>query len=319
MSDGRQVLPYTWLSALLEQRERWREALEAAGKALALDPWSPSLLFRLSRCYEHEHQYTTAYLTYNLETCLLPTSERPPHHAKLARLKEQSDDMEAHVVRKDPFESLPPEVITRIMQFGLKSPDRHFVLRCTWVDHRWRTVLVTQSPVLWGNLTFDFDELKDTHFGVAEEKQQAWIQRAGSKIHTVTFQRMHISSPGRIHKNYAPLFERAGTLNVSAVSPLALSRLWERFRGTFHRLHHLKIDGGYQVSPFREPHYRAGDPSDQIHCHFPAFAQTTYLKSIELSGVDFQIREGHQGTLPIPNSEIRIRRSRGLRLTDARL
>jgi hypothetical protein len=114
---------------------------------LQLDQLQPSTLFRLATCYEQQRQYVKAYDCFCRAVTLSPVTERTPHLAKLARLKEQRDDEKANVFRGDPIAILPLEVVISIMRLAL-AVDRHAVLRCSWVSRAWRQALNEKCPEL---------------------------------------------------------------------------------------------------------------------------------------------------------------------------
>ena len=112
-----------------------------AQKVVDLVPFHYASLFQLSTCFEHERQFVKAHMTYKNAMAFLPAHEWPAHKARLARLKEQSDDEQAHIFRGDPLAILPLEVISEIMLIGMEK-DPYFVLKSTWVNKKWRNTLI---------------------------------------------------------------------------------------------------------------------------------------------------------------------------------
>lgn len=165
------------------QNEEWRKARAPAVKAVQLEPFNPSSALLLSLCYENEREYVKAYDCFLKGMSLITPLERNSHSDKQARLREQAEDMAANVIRKDPFEVLPLELIIHIMKIGLRER-RDLVLNCTFVSTAWRTTLIDKCPELWGTLTFRWRHLRDKRF---DGKLDLWFNRSRKKSHTVEF------------------------------------------------------------------------------------------------------------------------------------
>lgn len=140
------------------KKANWPVALDNARKAAELEPFCPTVLFRLSALYGQEKQFVQAHIYYERALALLPVPEKLSYLAKLERLKEQSEDEKANIFRVDPFDILPLEVIINIMQFGLEDPNYVFV--ASGVNRRWRTVLNYSCPELWKTWTFSHKDLQ---------------------------------------------------------------------------------------------------------------------------------------------------------------
>lgn len=205
--------------------------------------------------------------------------------ARLTRLKEQADDMRHNIVRVDPFKVLTLETMTSIMKFGLDM-DRYFVLKCSWVNQKWRDTLTGDCPELWGILTIDPKSFKDK---TQNDKRNAWISRAGLTPHTVKLQDMVISSVSRIPKSYDDYMSRAKTIMISVKEPLVLARLADKWEEPCDKVQHLSILGGYA------PHDRSSrdtgeNPPVELHCGLLSYQGTNTVRSIELKNVDYKDR-----------------------------
>lgn len=246
-------------------------------KVLALDPLSYAALFRLSNVYEQERDYVNALKHFELALSILPVFERSTHNGKLSRLKGQAEDARAHVIRVDPF-TLPHEVILLVMQNG-REEEKDFVLRCTWVCRHWRQSLIN-TPTLWGTLIFDPEEFRNKK---AVEKRKAYIARSGKKVHTVEFNKLLLSTVGKIHKNDRHPCNTAKILNISVASPLVLSRLSAKFQHAFSKLEQVTIDGGF--TPFInmvDIRYRHGPRAETLHCGFVMDRAAVHLRHLDL-------------------------------------
>lgn len=269
------------MTVLHLKNEEWSCARETAVKAAQLEPLCPTILLRASACFGQEKDFVQAHAYYERALSLLPVSERVAYIAKLARLKEQSDDVKANVFREDPLDIFPLEVIINIMQFGLDTGDGDFVLKCSWVNRRWRDVLVNSCSELWKTLTF-------THSGLTkkiwDDKTSAWVARAG-KIDTIALNDFSLGAADRITKKQGKYLADARTLEIHARDRAVITRV-ARALSTFERgIHHLRIG---QNSSWVRSRVREAGSLTEISCGMlPDEESRIQVQSIELQSVSF--------------------------------
>jgi hypothetical protein len=159
--------------------------------------------------------------------------ERKALSDKQARLREQSDDMAAHVIRKDPFEVLPLELVIHIMQIGMEER-RDMVLNCSFVSKTWNQTLNHKCPELWGTLSFCWRHLRDKKF---DGKLELWLQRCNRKPHTVDVaEGMTLGGVGKIHKDMQWAFFSAKNLRLEMKDNKVIQRFSDKFSYSFHSL-----------------------------------------------------------------------------------
>lgn len=257
-----------------------------------MDPLCSSSLFRLSTCYEQERDYVNAYDYFRRATALLPLDQRAEHRAKFLRLKEQSDDIKSNIIRQDPLEVLPLEIVIEIMKHGLDT-DRHFVLKSSWVSKHWREVLNNHCPELWGTMVFKTNEVKDHSY---DDKRAAWIQRAREHFHTIIFESMMKSYADKVPKACFPLFKHVKKLDVDAGHEDAvLERILYKFRDSCEELEDLRIRGGWFPGAADwtftgRPHVPA--PYPDLHCGFVHGSATGNIRTMELDRINYHL-EGY--------------------------
>lgn len=190
MSEEKEALPYTWLAHLQTQCEKWTQARETLCKA----PLNTQVLCRLSAAYEREKNYVKAFETLQFAHQLIPDdNERAAYAARLQRLSEQARDMKANVIREDPFEILPLEVVINIMQIGQGVKD-DFILKSSWVNRKWRQTLTKHCPELWRTVVLSSREVKSKVAGAkvltwhirSQQQTNAWVLR-DINVSTVKF------------------------------------------------------------------------------------------------------------------------------------
>jgi hypothetical protein len=219
--------------------EEWSKAVAPAVKAVELEPFNSSSLFRLSLCYENGRQYVKAYDYFRQGVSLLTPYEKKSHAEKQARLREQSEEKAANVVRKDPFEVLPLELIIHIMQIGLDDHRRDLVLNCAHVCRTWNQTLINKCPELWGTLTFRWKTLREKTF---EGKLDQWLKGCNKKPHTVELtERFPPGGVIKIPKELRPQLFFVKNLRLILKENKVLQRFSDKFSFSFHSLEHLRI------------------------------------------------------------------------------
>lgn len=279
VGDAKQAVLYTWLAYLYMKTEDWDKATESAITAYQLDPLQPSTLFRLATCYEQQRQYVKAYDCFCRAVTLSPVTERTPHLAKHARLKQQRDDEKANVFRGDPLAILPLEVVISIMRLAL-TVDRHAVLRCSWVSRAWRQALNEKYPELWRTMLFTAPELKNQHDYA--DKRDAWIKRSGGRFHTIIMDMIKVTPAGNIAKAYFPLFAPVKRLKIPVGDDKVVRRILGKFEASCENLEHIIISGCQGDSP--SPYL----PFQYLHCGFAKTSATDKIQSIRLRNIDFR-------------------------------
>ncbi|KAJ9093183.1 hypothetical protein QFC21_006500 [Naganishia friedmannii] len=276
LCNGTQVVLFNWLMSVRLKAEKWTEARQYAEKVVALVPFHSATLFQLSTCYEHEREFVKAHTTYKNAMAFLPSHEWPAHKAKLARLKEQSDDMQANIFRGDPLDILPLEVVLEIMFMGMEQ-DPYFVLKSTWVNKKWRNTLIGTCPELWGTMRLPWKQVRDYSF---EDKRRTWSDRAKWKFDRFQIVDMTCAGADKISRALVAKMEPLKRLEVSAISNKALYRLSTRLMYHCNELQQLVVDGGKWQTQEEDSTFSV------LHCRFPG--TTLSLRTMEIRNVDFR-------------------------------
>lgn len=208
--------------------------------------------------------------------------EKKSYSDKLARLHEQSEDMAANVVRKDPFEVLPLELVIHIMQIGLEESS-DMVLNCTFVSRAWRMTLIYRCPELWGKISFRWRHLREKKF---EGKRDEWLMRCDQRPHTVeVLEEMTLSGVGKIPKELRAQFFFVKNLRLDMKDNKVVRRFCDKFAFHFHSLEHLWMHSGGidEIKEEAESFY-------DLHCDL--LNQNGYgpIKTMEIANVDFRDR-----------------------------
>lgn len=252
------------------------KALECASTAAAIDRFSPTMLFRLSEAYGREKQYVQAQLHFERALSFLPVSERASYTSKLARIKEQAEDEEAHVYKEDPFDKFPLEVIILVMREGL-SGDRDFVLKASHVNRTWRRILTNSCSELWKTLTFSHSGFKKKCW---EDKMKAWAERAGT-VESISFVDFTITAAERITKKQAVYLADARRLDIRTRDPEALKRLAISLSPFPRAVQDLRVQS---YANWR----RQGPPMSEIACGLlTKDAERRQIKSIQVDNISF--------------------------------
>lgn len=276
------ALPFIWLANFYIQIEDWSKARPPALKASQLEPFSSSSLLRLSLCYENEREYIKAYDHLLKGMSLMTPLERKSLSDKQARLREQSDDMAAHVVRKDPFEVLPLELVIHIMQIGMEAR-RDMVLNCTFVSKTWRQTLIHKCPELWGTLSFCWRHLRDKKY---DGKLEHWLNGCNRKPHTVdVLEGMTLGGVGKMPKDMQWTFSSAKNLRLEMKDNKVIQRFSDKFSYSFYSLEHLVIDGGL-IDSIREE----DEAFNTLHCNLLDLSAYSKIKTMVIRNVDFRDR-----------------------------
>jgi hypothetical protein len=280
LSHGQNILPFIWFTDHYMRKSNWTKALDPALKATHLDPLNPASLIRLSVCYEHTREYVKAYDSLRSGMAMMPPSEKEMLADRLGRLRENARDMAANIVRRDPFDVMPLELIISIMKFGLMD-HRDFVLNCSSVNRRWRETLVHKCPELWGTLTFNWKQMSDKRF---DGKIDEWIKRCDKKPEVVEIiNAMPAVGIGKIPKALQGVFTDVKTLRMEVKDNKAIQRFIEKFKDTFCQLEHLRMHGG-DIEQFKldvETH-------PDLDCGLLDTRSDEHLKSVDISNVDFR-------------------------------
>ncbi|KAJ9111021.1 hypothetical protein QFC22_006617 [Naganishia vaughanmartiniae] len=288
-AKGKEPILWEWLTFRRISEEKWSEARIAALAAVQLDPLCVTLLYRLSTCYEQERDYVHAYDYFRRATSLLPIDQRAEHKAKFLRLKEQSDDIKSNIIRRDPLEALPLEIVIAICKIGLEG-DRNFVLKATWVNGHWRDVLNHHCPELWGTMVFKTNEVKDHSF---DDKRAAWIARSSGKFHIIIFESMMKSYADKVPKACFPLFKHVKKLDVNAGhGGEVLERILYKFKHSCDELEDLRILGGWfpgEASYIRSERGHVPAPYPDLHCGFVNGTATKNIRKMDLECINFHI------------------------------
>jgi hypothetical protein len=278
--------------------EQWTKAREAAFKGMELDPLNSANVLKLAVCYENEKQFIKAHDWYARGICFVPAMDRTPDQlAKLERLAELAKDQEENVVRKDPFDILPLELLIKIMQYhSAEQPywSPPVILRCTWVSQRWRNTMIGCSD-FWNTLMIPGRELKDTTKAY-HEKREAWIKRSGGKFHTMDIGEwgsLSVTLAGKIPKTYNTYFAKVKDLRLGFADNRALFRFAKRFPRKCGALQHLTIEGGDMLTAKYRDDYR----ENELHCGFLNLTSYSTLKSLNIKSIDLSERD-------IPDAEL---------------
>lgn len=164
------------------------------------------------------------------------------------------------------------------MQYGTIE-DSDFVLKCSWVNKKWRETLTQSCPGLWGTLRFTREGLQKTGF---KEKAGIWHQRAGDNLNTLELRGMMPGGAIRIAKSFFPVMDRLKRLDIAVLDADGLHSFANRLVHTCSNLQELAIDGG---SCHREK--TEGVPL-QLHCGFIASGTEKELRTIEVRHVDYR-------------------------------
>jgi hypothetical protein len=93
LSEGKEALPYAWMTVLHMRKGDLESARDMAMKATAINPLCPTNPFRLSSVFSSNRDYANAYLYYGRAVSLLPPSEKVAYTVKLERLRQHAADM----------------------------------------------------------------------------------------------------------------------------------------------------------------------------------------------------------------------------------
>jgi hypothetical protein len=262
--------------------EDWSKARISAIKVAQLDPLNASSLLRLSLCYENERNYVKAYEYLRKGMSLSNPTERKSYASKVARLREQADDMAANVIRRDPFEVLPLELITHIMKIGMEDR-RDLVLNCTFVSKTWRQTLIHKCPELWGTLTFRWRDMQNKKFN---GKLDEWLKRRNKQPHTVDIlEDMNSAGVGKIPKDIKWEFIYVRNLRMAMKDNKVLQRFCDKFMGSFCHMEHLSIDGG-SIESLREE----DEAFTNLHCNLLESTAYQRITTMNIKHVDFRDR-----------------------------
>lgn len=116
------------------------------------------------------------------------------HEEHLKKLKRRVQPWDCDETKRvDPVNRVPPEIIEKIMQFGLEE-DKRFVLNATHVSRRWRSLL-TDLPSLWRAFTWIGSESGDKHDNL--QRHRFWTDNNQGDFRKVKLADLHTGSLDR--------------------------------------------------------------------------------------------------------------------------
>lgn len=213
----------------------------------------------------------------------MPASIKTSLGPKLARLREQSDDMMAGVVRTDPFDVLPLELIVHIMQIGLED-DRDLVLKSRFVSKKWNNTLVHECPEIWRTLIFrSRQSARDKEH---KDKFATWLTWSKENLHTVEFlDGMTSSGMTTLLEDTRLDFDNIRTFRLAMDDNKALYRFTFGWGEMLKKVEQLHIDGrDTEVYPYEVETYT------DLHCRLLDPVADKGLKTMEVMNIDFRDR-----------------------------
>lgn len=245
-----------------------------------MDPVSASSIFRPVDCFTNEKDFVNAFAWMKRAVSLSVLSERAQYKDRLLRLAKQVAYMKDNAFRKDPFDTLPLEVIVSIIKQATRS-DRD-LLRYTWVNQRWRKT-INGCKELYG--TFNLKGSVGKQHKSDEPRLKTWVQRSGGEFQTLNIEGLSLTGITKLSYMYMPPFQSANTLKIYVKDNKILRRLIDKVSNRCQNLTHAEISTddrmGWEPEPLTSVPYA-------IDCDFAPPTHRTRLQSIIVRNVDYR-------------------------------
>jgi hypothetical protein len=261
---GRRPLLLNWLVEVYTQLQDYPRARMTAMEMVEMDPVSSPSIFRLVDCFTSEKDFVNAFAWMKRAVSLSVLSERAQYKDRLLRLAKQVAYMKDNAFRKDPFDTLPLEVIVSIIKQATRSDGD--LLRYTYG-------------------TFNLKGSVGKQHKSDEPRLKTWVQRSGGEFRMLNIEGLSLTGITKLSYMYMPPFQSANTLKIYVKDNKILRRLIDKVSNRCQNLTHAEISTddrmGWEPEPLTSVPYA-------IDCDFAPPTHRTRLQSLIVRNVDYR-------------------------------